>query len=154
MRLERLIICESGCFRNCKVLILICTSSLLISSNSNSEYFLDIVHTMGINSAYEPFDYKMSRCGIDESKCLGGISRIAGFVYNYRRDHGKIILLDGGNFRSKNVWYDTHSDKAATAFLNHMKYDAMVNRHELSLLKVWLLMAIISIVANNIVATN
>ena len=91
---------------------------------------------MGIKSSYEPFDYKMSRCGKDVSKCLGGISRIAGFVKSYRQDHGQIILLDGGNFISKNVWYDIHRGKAASDFLNSMKYDAMVNKYELSLLRV------------------
>jgi len=91
---------------------------------------LVILHTNDIHARFEQFTARDGRCHADDAlakRCYGGLARRSTKVEEIRKFYSNVILLDAGDQFQGSPWFNVYKGRAASYFMDQMKYDVMVN---------------------------
>ena len=115
-----------------RLLVAVCAIFLVIlrASTTRAEFVLTIVHTNDVHARFEEFSKFGSDChdqDADSGRCYGGVARRVTAMRELRERYPNLLLLDAGDQFQGTLWFYMHKGKAASHFMNLLKYDAMVS---------------------------
>ena len=98
-------------------------------SELGHSFDLTILHTNDVHARFDQYTIRDGQCRQNmsaEGKCYGGLARRAGKIAAVRREFNNVLLLDAGDQYQGTPWFYVYKGKAASHFMNQLRYDAMV----------------------------
>ena len=88
---------------------------------------LYVLHSSDTHSRIDPLENNPSVRNAN----MGGVTRRAGFVDQFRKEHPDVLLFDCGDFSQGTPYYNLYQGEVEVKAMNLMKYDAItIGNHE------------------------
>ena len=105
-------------------LLLVNSQWSMVNGQSKTLY---VLHSSDTHSRIDPIDPKQSARNAN----MGGVTRRAGFVDQFRKEHPEMLLFDSGDISQGTPYYNLYQGEVEIKAMNLMKYDAMtIGNHE------------------------